>query len=779
MAEGIRAPNVPLGVALTEFFGFEDVGGKKSLRRYRRDDVLGILESMTAAVQTGGGVVFLTLAAALANKNYPPNQLAWVAGDSIIGNNGVYQKFGNSGSGTWNRVGDLPYSFYVADNVGAGTADAIQATSANPIPAERALVVFKVTDANTSDDVTIAFNGNAPLTIKTSSGAVPSIGGFVPNMLLAGYIHGTEFRLISDQASAAVQTAAENAATSAAASAADALTSKNEAAAITGSGSVTYDAGPTSVQSALESSYYLAKRIVPDRAVMAALDVAKSTHAFVMGEGSKNGVFWLKDYGDYTADVAADVREGFVVRSTNDPTKVWVRDVTDGRYMIDWFVTNGASKLVNTAELKDALQSIPNGGTAAFTRFKQYDVSEISATTRGSIYLQGNGALINNTTQASGPVGDALPILRVFVGSRDNDLTLDSLLIVGQRPSDDTTLGEGAYGGSPAAPGPGFPSCLDVPIGGKVTVTDCVFTGSYFCGAEFHYISNLLVERCGVSNHAYAGILFTNTKRFDILRNTVFDIGNSPINDGYGITAATSYNAPDYTEPTNESGVVAFNSVTNCKRKSIDVHAALRIWVEDNECIGAGNAFIYAVCEGIDKIVGSVMIARNRMFGNPGFLDGVTSGGAIDIGSYSGTPEAPITVSSRTRFSVIDNEVANLNAAYIIQFTGNNTVGLQTDMLRIEQNYVRSSVCTVAPISFNDGPQKSGTVYIRGNALTCDINSAEPNSLPFINVKNATAAFVSENACVGTGSNGSAVVIDTTNLPDKKRNWLNGTPQDA
>lgn len=217
MTEGIRAPNLPLGTSLGEFIGHEIVGSTKSLKRFSRASVLGSIEAITNSFSVGGGVIFSTLAQAQANLAYDAYKMAWVIQDATPANNGVYQKTGASGSGSWARLGDLPYSFYRAVNAGAGTANAIQATNGYPMANDDALIVVNISDTNTASPVTLSLNGGTSLTIKTASGNNPEIGGLVAGMLVAGYIDqgGTQFRMLSDQASAAIQSAAENAAATA------------------------------------------------------------------------------------------------------------------------------------------------------------------------------------------------------------------------------------------------------------------------------------------------------------------------------------------------------------------------------------------------------------------------------------------------------------------------------------------------------------------------------------------------------------------------------------
>lgn len=168
------------------------------------------VERMFSAFQAGGGVIFPNLGAANASLAYGANQMAWVFGDPVPGNNGVYRKVGASGSGSWVRLGDLPYSFIKATNAGAGTANAIIATSSIPIPAADggALITVNVAAENTGA-ATIAFNGAAPLNIVSSSGNAMLAGYLKPGMQIAGFKVGSDFRLLTDIASASIVAAAE------------------------------------------------------------------------------------------------------------------------------------------------------------------------------------------------------------------------------------------------------------------------------------------------------------------------------------------------------------------------------------------------------------------------------------------------------------------------------------------------------------------------------------------------------------------------------------------
>jgi hypothetical protein len=173
------------------------------------------IESLLNAIGTTGGLIFQTRALLFADLTKPANSMAWVISDPTSAYNGIYQKNGPGGSGSWTRVGDLPYSFIIASDVGAGTPNAIQATTSIPV-SESALIWFPVFEANGPGAVTVSFNGETPLTVKTNGGNDPEDGGMPAGAIVAGIKSGSTFRLISDQASAAIQAAAEAAAAEAA-----------------------------------------------------------------------------------------------------------------------------------------------------------------------------------------------------------------------------------------------------------------------------------------------------------------------------------------------------------------------------------------------------------------------------------------------------------------------------------------------------------------------------------------------------------------------------------
>lgn len=176
------------------------------------------IEALVAAVATAAAV-FDSRSSLYASLSYAANTLAWVVSDGTAAYNGIYRKSGASGSGSWTRVADLPYSFIIATDAGAGTANAIQATTAIPV-SNSALVWLNIFEANTASPVTVSFNGGAALTIKTNGGNNVTAGGLVAGTVVMGIVSGSTFRLVSDQASSAIVAAAEAAQAAAEAAAA-------------------------------------------------------------------------------------------------------------------------------------------------------------------------------------------------------------------------------------------------------------------------------------------------------------------------------------------------------------------------------------------------------------------------------------------------------------------------------------------------------------------------------------------------------------------------------
>lgn len=170
------------------------------------------VETLTNGVVTGSAV-FASKAGMDSELGFAALTMGWVVADGTSTNNGIYQKLGASGSGSWTRLADLPYSYVTASDAGAGTANAIVATTNIPVPTAdgQALIALNIFETNTGSPVTVSFNGATALTIKTNSGDDVVTGGLVTGSFVIGFKSGTTFRLVSDQASTAIVTAAQDA----------------------------------------------------------------------------------------------------------------------------------------------------------------------------------------------------------------------------------------------------------------------------------------------------------------------------------------------------------------------------------------------------------------------------------------------------------------------------------------------------------------------------------------------------------------------------------------
>lgn len=173
------------------------------------------------AVYSGGAVYKTTKVLLEADLAHDANTTGIVYRDATAGNIGIYTKVGASGTGSWTHVLNHIPGHQIVDAVddGASTANAYTMNAEPYVSGASQLISFEIPVTNTSESVTISFDNGAAYNLKTNSGNNPVIGGLVSGIFVLGKIIGSDFRLISDQASAAIQAAAENAASSAAASA--------------------------------------------------------------------------------------------------------------------------------------------------------------------------------------------------------------------------------------------------------------------------------------------------------------------------------------------------------------------------------------------------------------------------------------------------------------------------------------------------------------------------------------------------------------------------------
>ena len=158
------------------------------------------LESMVTSGILSSGPWFATKASM--TLGYSANTIAIVYNDPTAANNGLYIKVGASGSGSWTQLTSfLPgYQFVTASPTGESTANAIVALTSPRLPSGDgvALITLAIPATNTATPVTVRFDSGAVLTIKTRTGEDPDAGELQQNDIVAGFVSGATFRLISD-----------------------------------------------------------------------------------------------------------------------------------------------------------------------------------------------------------------------------------------------------------------------------------------------------------------------------------------------------------------------------------------------------------------------------------------------------------------------------------------------------------------------------------------------------------------------------------------------------
>jgi hypothetical protein len=279
---------------------------------------------ITAFVNTGGTIFFFksTMDGILTPEI---NSIAWVLGDPVVENNGIYKKLGTSGTGSWQRMGDLPYSFIIANDAGAGTPNAIQATTSIPVSGS-ALVWLQVADTNTASPVTVSFNDGPALVVKSNSGNDIAAGGLVAGTTIMGIVSGFIFRLVSDQASSAIVAAAEAA----------------------------QDAAEAARNAAQAAAASVNIRTAATRTALKGYSTTTTTYA-VLTEGDREGLFrWTA--GDYATRIAADTQEGIYLKANAIAANLgaWVRQggwAMEGIYP-EWFGAVGDGVADDTAALE-------------------------------------------------------------------------------------------------------------------------------------------------------------------------------------------------------------------------------------------------------------------------------------------------------------------------------------------------------------------------------------------------------------------------------------------
>ncbi|PSM18211.1 hypothetical protein [Nitratireductor sp. StC3] len=214
-----------------------------------------------------------------------------VAGGTVD-NEGEYIWYASPGPG-WKRVSGLARTLVHALNIGAGSANAVQATSDGSFSktAYKALISVNFTATNTGA-VTLSIDGETPRNLVTNTGDALTSGYIKTGMAALVMIDSNgDYRLFSYGDAAAIQAAAEAAQTAA------------EAA---------RDAALAAVPAAFPA----------DLAALAALDTSNVTTATVNDEALAVEYF-LRDASGYTDEITAAAGEGYFIPSTHNALKVW------------------------------------------------------------------------------------------------------------------------------------------------------------------------------------------------------------------------------------------------------------------------------------------------------------------------------------------------------------------------------------------------------------------------------------------------------------------------
>lgn len=329
------------------------------------------LESLVNLAFTSGRA-YATKAALQADLTPVANIPALVIGDAIPGNDGLYMKVGGTGTGSWTQLLDfVPGAQIVhAVDAGAGTPDAIVVTTDLAVSATGSqLIEVDVYEANTGSPVTITFPGLTAKTIKTSAGNDVAAGGLKPGPML-GRIHGSAFRLLSDQAVAAIQAACEAAQAAAETAAATAL-------------------------SAVPNLY------VASIGALEAVDPSTHPEVYLTYPGRAGQFVWRT--GDYTARVDADTAQALFIESNVIAKSLgaWER-LFEGPIMAKW--AGLAANLVGASGTDDSakMQSLSDIGKLVFSEGCTIDWSGLKIYYSNDVFFSADTQFVIDGTRFYG-----------------------------------------------------------------------------------------------------------------------------------------------------------------------------------------------------------------------------------------------------------------------------------------------------------------------------------------------------------------------------------------
>ena len=152
---------------------------------------LGMLESMLSQL----GLGYATLALLNADLAHDAHTLASVYDDPTPANNGIYEKVGASGTGSWTRVGDLSDPI-IELTVTGGTGNAILASAPFEPLQPGAKFYLMTPTANNTGATTISVNGTAAIAIKNSFNSPLAAGSLIAGSPVVMVRPDGDFRLL-------------------------------------------------------------------------------------------------------------------------------------------------------------------------------------------------------------------------------------------------------------------------------------------------------------------------------------------------------------------------------------------------------------------------------------------------------------------------------------------------------------------------------------------------------------------------------------------------------
>lgn len=190
--------------------------------------------SFVEAISGGGGpgLGYATKALLDADLAHAANSLAIVYSDSTAASNGLYQKAGASGAGSWARIADLPNGI-VRLTVTGGTANAIVASAPETPTVPGAKLYLLTPTAQNTAATTITVNGGSAVAIKNAFGSTLASGSLMANsqVLMAWAVDHYQLLISANVDASAILADAQAADVSANSAASDAATSATTAAA--------------------------------------------------------------------------------------------------------------------------------------------------------------------------------------------------------------------------------------------------------------------------------------------------------------------------------------------------------------------------------------------------------------------------------------------------------------------------------------------------------------------------------------------------------------------